>query len=239
VPPLLAPLFFWLQAPALPEYIVYRASEPIVADGRLDEPAWFAAPRTNPFVFPWHRSGNKEQTIVKMLWDDTNLYVGHVNLDGHITARHRDHDGKVAEDDCFEIMLAPDPSRPEVYFNIEWNVIGGYVDNHRPNGPRQPRAPKWDAEGIKVAGSHRGTLNDNSDADGYWIGEVVIPLRNFRGFARAIPPEPGTWWNGNFNRHGGAVNAQYSQWSAGDSEKPSFHTPHRFGRFIFSAQTAP
>jgi hypothetical protein len=222
-----------------PSYTVYRAGTPIQVDGRLDEAAWFAAPDTGPMHFPWFQSGEKEQTVVKLLWDDRNLYIAHVSLDRHIAARHHERDGKIPEDDCFEIMLAPDPDKPEVYFNIEWNVIGGIVDNFRPNGPRQPRAPKWDAEGVRVAGTHAGTLNDDTDRDQHWVVEVAIPFSNFAAYAKRVPPAPGSWWNGNLNRHGGQTNFQYSQWSPAKTPKPSFHTPETFGRFVFSGESKP
>lgn len=227
------------QAWTPPTYTVLRAGTPIRIDGKLDEPAWFGAPDVGPFHFPWWTSGKKERTTVKLLWDNENLYIAHISEDEHITARHKDHDGKVAEDDCFEIMIAPNSDKPEVYFNIEWNVIGGYVDNFRPNGPNQPRAPVWDAEGVEIAGSYEGTLNDDSDRDRYWLVEVKIPLRNFIKYAKHIPPQPGETWNINLNRHGGATNLQYSQWSAGDTPKPAFHTPHRFGKITFSPTASP
>jgi hypothetical protein len=222
-----------------PTYTVLRAGIPIHIDGKLDEPAWFAAPAVGTFHFPWWTSGKKEGSVVKILWDDENLYIAHIAEDEHITARHKDHDGKVAEDDCFEIMIAPDPAKPEVYFNIEWNVIGGYVDNFRPNGPSNPRAPVWDAEGVEISGSYEGTLNDDSDRDRYWLVEVKIPLRNFAKYAKHVPPLPGETWNVNLNRHGGATNLQYSQWSPGDTPKPAFHTPHRFGKIVFSGSASP
>lgn len=227
------------QQMRLPEYSVLRSGSPIKIDGVLDEPAWIAAPQVGPFQFPWWNSGRKEQTVAKLLWDNEHLYVAHICEDGHITARHTERDGQIPADDCFEIMLAPDPERPNVYFNLEWNVLGGLVDNHRPNGPNQPRAPKWDAKDVRVAGKSHGTLNDHSDEDQCWTVEVAIPLRNFRIFAGHIPPEPGDVWNVNFNRHGGDVNVQYSQWSPGDTPRPSFHTPHRFGRVIFSDRSSP
>ncbi|HUQ90162.1 MAG TPA: carbohydrate-binding family 9-like protein [Bryobacteraceae bacterium] len=222
-----------------PSYTVLRAATPIRIDGKLDEPAWFAAPAVGRFHFPWWTSGKKEGSIAKILWDKENLYIAHIAEDAHITARHKDHDGKVAEDDCFEIMILPDRDKPEVYFNIEWNVIGGYVDNFRPNGPNKPRAPVWDAEGVEIAGSYEGTLNDDSDLDRYWLVEVKIPLRNFARYAKHIPPLPGESWRINLNRHGGATNPQYSQWSPGGTPKPAFHTPHRFGKIIFSESTSP
>lgn len=218
-----------------PEYTVYQTRSPIKIDGKLDEPSWFTAPATSPFHFTWYESGKKEQTVVKMLWDSENLYIGLVADDEFLTARHKDHDGKVFEDDCFEIMIAPHPSTPNIYFNVEWNVLGAYVDNHRPNGPDKPRAPVWDAEGVEIAGTWSGTLNDHSDRDRYWITEAKIPLRNFAKVAGGMT-KPGDRWHINLNRHGGEKNVQYSQWSKADTAKPAFHTPHRFGRITFSGE---
>lgn len=226
------------RAEQRPVYQAARAGTPIEIDGRLDEPAWFAAKDMGPLHFTWHQAGEKEQTLVKLLWDDEYLYVAHISEDAHIWATHTARDSNIPEDDCFEIIFAPDPDRPEVYFNIEWNVIGGWVDNHRPHGPKQPRAPKWDVEGMKIAGRYVGTLNDDSDRDRYWQVEVAVPWRNFARYMKHTPPRPGQAWNFNVNRHGGKTNVQYSQWSRGDTPTPSFHTPHRFGRIVFSAEAA-
>lgn len=222
-----------------PVYEIHLTGGPIKIDGKLDEPAWFAAPSVGEFHFPWHKSGQKERTVAKLLWDDENLYVGHICEDAHITARHKEHDGKIPEDDCFEVIFAPDPARPEVYFNLEWNVIGGYLDNHRPDGPTKPRAKVWDAEGVRIAGTLVGTANDDSDTDTLWQAEVAIPLANFAKYMPHTPPQPGEHWNLNLNRHGGQTNLQYSQWSPADTPAPNFHTPHRFGRAVFTAKQSP
>ena len=233
-------LLFLLAAGAWtqPSFEIPRAGTPIRVDGRLDEPAWLAAPSLSLNEFPWWKSGAKERTIVKLLWDDENLYIAHISQDAHITARHPDRDGKIAEDDCFEIMILPDPANLNRYFNLEWNVIGGLVDNFRPNGPKAPRAPRWDADGVQVKGAYEGTLNNDSDTDRWWLVEVAIPFRNFKDYA-TTPPRPGSYWLGNLNRHGGDTNRQFSQWSAGDTPQPSFHTPHRFGKLIFSQKVSP
>lgn len=231
----------WGAEPAFtpPVYEVSRAGSPIKIDGRLDEPAWFAAPAFSPFHFTWHQSGTKEQTVAKMLWDNERLYIAHICEDAHLTAKVREHDGNVPQDDCFEVIFAPDPSRPEVYFNIEWNVLGTYVDNFRPNGPKQPRAPRWDVEGIQLAGQFTGTPNADQDQDTSWQMEVAIPWRSFVKYQPHTPPVPGDAWNLNLNRHGGKVNPQYSQWSRADTPVPSFHTPHRFGRVVFTDKVSP
>lgn len=224
--------------PELPRYDVYRTATPPTIDGKLDELAWIAAPACSAFRFTWPQPGAQEQTMVKMLWDDECVYIAHVCQDAHITAQYERHDDPVPEDDCFEIMLAPDASRGSLYFNIEWNLRGAYVDGHRPDGAKGPRV-RWDVEGLRMAGAHDGTLNADDDVDSHWIVEVAVPFKNFAAFMPHCPPKPGAAWRVNFNRHGGKTNAQYSQWSSGDTPTPAFHTPHRFGFVTFSSRTAP
>ena len=219
----------------LPEYRAPRTNTPPQIDGRLDDPAWIAAPLAGDFVFTWFQAGVREQTRARLLWDDTYLYLAFECDDQHITARHTERDGRIPEDDCVELMLMPDPTQPDVYFNLEFNVIGGLLDNFRPHGPNRPRAPRWDAEGVRLAGTYEGTLNNDTDVDRIWRVEVAIPWRNFAAHSPATPPRPGTVLRMNLNRHGGRTNPQYSQWAQALTPKPSFHTPDRFGRLILEA----
>jgi len=108
-----------------PEYTILRAGTPIKIDGKLDEPAWFAAPDVGEFQFPWWKEGKKEQTRAKLLWDDDNLYIGIICEDAHITARHTERDGNIPEDDCVEVMITPNLETPNIYYNIEFNLSGG------------------------------------------------------------------------------------------------------------------
>ena len=70
----------------LAQYSIQRASSPITIDAKLDEPAWRDARSMGDFTFNWHQSGEKEQTVAKMLWDDENLYVSWYVRDKHISA---------------------------------------------------------------------------------------------------------------------------------------------------------
>lgn len=224
--------------PALPEYHVMRTSRPPSIDGKLDEPVWFAAPALSDFHFPWYQAGTKEKTLAKIVWDDQYLYIAHLCEDTHITARYRLHNDPIPQDDCMEIMLAPDPDKPLRYFNIEWNVLGGYIDGSRPNGPQSPRV-EWDVSGMKIAGSIIGVANDDQEDDESWQVEVAIPFQNFAHAMPHTPPQAGDKWRVNLNRHGGNVNPQYSQWSAGDTPAPAFHVPHRFGTLHFAPTSLP
>lgn len=227
------------SAEDLPTCTIYRAGTPILIDGRLDEPAWVAAPDVGPFQFPWWEQGKKEQTVAKLLYDDQNLYVAYICEDAHIWAEHTQRDSAVYMDDCVEVFTAPDPDRPNVYFNIEMNALGIFLDQFHPEGPGVPVREEWNGKGIRIATTISGTLNDDSDTDDHWILEAAIPFQNFAHVARHTPPRPGDLWRLGLNRCGGRTNPQYSQWSPGVTEKPAFHVPDRFGRAIFSDKASP
>lgn len=55
-----------------------RRDGPVVVDGLLDEPAWAAAPEFDGFVqrFPEESAPPSQRTTVRVLFDDTTLYVG-------------------------------------------------------------------------------------------------------------------------------------------------------------------
>jgi Carbohydrate-binding family 9 len=221
-----------------PSYDIMRAQGPINVDGNFQELEWFAAPSLGDFHFPWFLAGTREQSIVKLLWNDDYLFIACICQDAHITARHSEHDGAIPTDDCIEIMLAPRANHPECYFNIEWNLLGGYIDGHRPLGASGPRTP-WDVTGIKIAGNAQGTPNSDSDTDTSWTVEVAIPWSNFREHLANFPPLAGDVLRANFNRHGGDMNMQYSQWSPADTPSPAFHVPHRFGTLVLSSRIVP
>jgi hypothetical protein len=148
-----------------PEYTIHRAGMPITIDGRLDEPAWAAAPDVGAFSFPWYKEGKKEQTVAKLLWDDENLYVSYICQDAHISAERVHRDSEVWKDDCVEVFTAPNPETPDVYFNIEMNCIGAFLDQFHPDGSGVPMKEEWNGEGIRIATHIQGTLNDESDED--------------------------------------------------------------------------
>ena len=222
-----------------PMYTIYRAGTPIVIDGRLNEPAWVAAPDVGAFVFPWYESGKKEQTIAKMLWDDNNLYVSYICEDAHIWAEHTARDSDVWKDDTVEVFTAPNPNQPQAYFNIEMNVLGIFLDQFHPQGPDAPVPGEWNGEGIQIKTQIVGTLNDDSDEDEYWILEAAIPFANFAHVAVHTPPKTGDIWHLNLNRLGGKTNEQFSQWSGSRTPEPQFHSPDDFGRVVFSDKTSP
>ncbi len=228
----------FLSAADAATYTIHRASTPPTVDGQLDERVWQTASSVGDFVFPWWKSGEKEQTVAKLLWDDQFLYVFYRCQDAHIWAKHTERDSAVWMDDCVEVFTAPDPDQPDNYFNIEMNVRGAFLDQHHPHGPDVEVDEEWNATGVKIATTIDGTLNDDSDTDRGWTLEAAIPLANFAKVAKHVPPGPGDVWHLNLNRLGGETNPQFSQWQPSKTEEPQFHAPRDFGRVIFARRPA-
>ena len=221
----------------LPRYIANRADSRIQVDSKLDEPAWRNATSFGDFKFAWWTAGKKEQTLARMLWDDEFLYVSYDCQDAHISAVETEHDSPVYKDDCVELFTSPNPERPFDYFNIEMNVNRAILDRHHPDGPGK-EVPNWNSQGIQIATSVDGTLNDDTDKDRGWVLEVAIPFANFSEVTGRSHPRDGDVWHLNLNRLGGQTNAQHSQWSPGTTKTPAFHAPDTFGRVEFSTRTS-
>jgi hypothetical protein len=224
----------FLRADDPVSYAIRRATTEITIDGKLDETAWEQATAVGEFQFPWWQEGRREQTVAKLLWNDESLFVSFRCEDAHIWGDHSERDSPVYRDDCVEVFTSPNPEQPLNYFNIEMNVRGAFLDQHRTSGPGQPNMPDWNATGIRIAATVDGTLNDDTDTDRSWTLEAAIPLINFQQVAVHTPPHPGDVWGLNLNRLGGKTNPQYSQWSPGKSPRPQFHAPQFFGRVTFA-----
>jgi hypothetical protein len=218
-------------------YTVHRAGGTIAIDGSLNEDDWKEAPSVGAFQFPWWSEGKKEQTDARLLWDDTHLYVAFRCDDAHVWGEHSKRDSPVYRDDCVEVFTAPNPERPNDYFNIEMNVKSAFLDQHHPDGPGAKVKENWNARNVQIAVTVDGTLNDDSDTDRGWILEASIPFANFSKVAKNAPPKAGDVWHLNLNRLGGKTNSQYSQWSSSRTERPNFHAPKGFGRVVFSKKT--
>ncbi|MEK7405596.1 MAG: carbohydrate-binding family 9-like protein [Acidobacteriota bacterium] len=221
-------------AQPLPRYDIPRASSPIVVDAKLDEPAWRKVPPAGEFRATWWKPGPVEPTVVRMLWDDENLYVGYYCHDRHISAYVRERHGPVSNDDCVEIFLSPDPKKVTNYYTFEINAIGSMLNRCRTDWWTGP--PTWEPEGVRYRTSFHGLpRKDESGDDAHWIVELAIPFRNFARDAAHTPPRAGDQWRLNLYRTGGRTNRESSTWSPIAEPARSFHTPESFGWARFFA----
>ncbi len=216
----------------IPEYTVHRARAPITVDGLLDEMDWQVAPSTGAFQFPWYESGEKEQTEVKMLWDDTFLYVSYKCDDRHIWADHYTTNTHTYKDDCVELFWHPHNETGDwfPYFMFEINCLGNplsvYNSGDKPILQNKILVPH-------IAQSIQGTVNNDADADTCWVIEMAVRFEDYPQLTTRTP-KAGDAWRVGLNRCGGKTNPQNSQWSPSQTPTHNYHRPQDFGRIVFS-----
>jgi hypothetical protein len=94
----------------LPVARAIRATAPIRVDGKLDEPAWLAAPVHDKFrqIDPEEGQPSRERTEVRVVYDDEALYVGfrlHDREPQRITARLGRRDMQLGDSDWVGVMI--------------------------------------------------------------------------------------------------------------------------------------
>lgn len=222
---------------APPEYTAMRAGCEMVMDGILDEPAWQKAQPVGPFVFPWFKSGEREQTEAKIVWDNERIYFSYKCDDKYIWADHYSWDNSVYEDDCCEAFISPVPGGPERmdYINYEINCIGSSAVGYHARS-RNINRDHWYPGRLEIGRYIKGTVNKDDDVDEGWVLEFSVPWEHFKEFGAKFPPKNGQVMYIGLNRLGGKTNYQESQWSPNPVEDSSFHRPQDFGKVIFSTK---
>lgn len=228
--------------------VIYRTSGNISIDGNLDEADWNRIPPIKQFlVYPTYQSEKEEDTVAKMLWDNKNLYISFKAYDHYISATRTQRNTDVYNDDCVEVFVSPFASNPHIYISLEINALGTYLSRlnltekieealEAPGVKDFDRLnPKWHPPRLQIGRSYKGTMNDDSDKDSWWIIEVRIPFRLFRFVGYEKKPQEGEVWRFNLYRLGGEVNAFRRNLFYLPKGK-SNHSPGYFGKLVFSKE---
>jgi hypothetical protein len=185
-------------------YVCGRVTSPIKIDGKLDDPAWSAAPWTDEFV---DIEGDRKprprfRTRVRMLWDDNYFYIAAEMEEPHVWAMLKDHDSVIFRDNDFEVFIDPDGDNHE-YYEIEINALGTEWDLRltKPYRDQGKALNSWEIPGLKSAVHVSGTINDPRDQDQGWSVELAMPWKSLAEFANLpAPPRDGDQWRVNFSR---------------------------------------
>jgi hypothetical protein len=182
------------------------ANSPVI-DGILTDSCWQSAPAIGALamVEPWLGRKALDQTIVKVLHDRKNLYLGvWCKQDpGTVRDSQRARDARLDPDDRIELMLDPFENRRTAYF---FQVgAGGSIGDAlvSANGSRfnKPWDAIWQAQARKV--------------DDGWVCEIAIPFRS-------IPRKEGAVsWGFNLKRYMRERNEEY-QWTNISQSVPFF-----------------
>jgi transglutaminase-like putative cysteine protease len=230
-------------------YVCKYTALPIKVDGKLDDPAWAAAPWTEDFVDIEGPTKPKPRlrTRAKMLWDENYLYIGAELEEPDVWGTLTKHDSIIFQDPDFEVFIDPDGDTHEYYefeinaLNTSWDLFlpkpykdGGQADNG------------WEIPGLKSAVYVNGTINDPTDHDQGWSVEIAFPWRVLAEKAhRPAPPLDGDQWRTGFSRvewpitkDGGKYakvpNTSEDNWVWSPQGIVDMHRPERWGYVQFS-----
>jgi hypothetical protein len=230
-------------------YVCYRSPGPITIDGKLDDPAWAAAPWSDDFVDIEgdRRPAPRFRTRMKMLWDDHALYIAAELEEPHVWGTLREHDSVIFHDNDFEVFLDPDGDN-HLYGELELNAHNTTWDLLLPkpykDGGRAVDA--WEVTGLKTAVHVDGTLNNPADADRGWTVEIAWPWKGLKELTpRPVSPRDGDQWRINFSRvewEHEVVDGKYRKvagmkednWVWSPQGVIDMHRPERWGYVQFS-----
>ncbi len=182
-------------------------------DGVLDEGAWEDAKILHDFKFPWGDHCN-QQSKARLLWDDSNLYIGVVMSDTGIISLCESGDN-INGDDMFELHLGTDPSNPLYFYIMECNlnlIFRSRVRKAKPNGRNDWADTDWKIPDVITKVAINGSKNDTSNIDTSWVIEMKVPFSQVAGWqstifaapsgwSPAVPPVSGSEWRFNLSRH--------------------------------------
>jgi hypothetical protein len=234
-------------------YVAIRAASPPVIDGRVDDAAWREAPWTDEFVDMADPAVSPApRTRVKMIWDDTNLYMAAAIAEPRLWAEMTVHDSPLYQENAFEFFIDPDGDNHE-YYEFEINALNTTWDLLLPRPYRDGGLgiSNWEIAGLKSAVHLDGTLNEPSDVDRGWSIEIAVPWKALAEQARRdAPPKAGDQWRMNFTRvetplrvEGGRyrkIGGQPSQVSAWTPQYVmDIHRPETWGYVQFERTARP
>ncbi len=178
-----------------PAVVAKYTSEPVRLDGKLDEVAWGTAPAYSPQLplkaytnLPESVQKNignnvREKAAVRLLWDDSYLYVGATFEDSDAM-----NEGK--ED---QSPLCSTGDLPEVFLkttqeNYYWEIYGAPSNKKSwfffPSRGRIvfPGCAGYLPAMFNIAAAVDGTLNNWKDKDKGWTVEIAIPIKELTAY---------------------------------------------------------
>ena len=155
------------------------ATGPIEIDGKAEESAWKMAQPIDKFSLPWLKDAArpaKTATRARLLWDREHLYFFADLEDADLFAPLTEHDGRLWDNDVFELFFKPD-EKATGYYEFQVNAAGAVLDMFiAERGKKQFDEMKGDGPfHVKAAVVRRGTLDDRIDQDEGWAVEGRIP----------------------------------------------------------------
>jgi hypothetical protein len=188
-----------------------------VIDGQLD-PLWATTPSVS-WRTDYAGADTGVGTSARFLWTEGALFAlfelsgAGLNVDASrpLTSERT----KLYEEDCVELFVAPEPARPEHYYEIELGPLGHFFDLEIDRARKASR-PEW-SSGLQVK-----TSNDPAGHTALIEARLSAPELASALVAGARLPLA-------LYRMEGKAPRQYLAWRPPRTPKPNFHVSEGFG----------
>lgn len=159
------------------------ATQSPVIDGKLDDAAWGRAQLIESFQMGWLPEGKRTPataTRARFLWDNEYLYFAAELEDSDVSATITEHDGKLWNEDVFELFFKPAADRPG-YYEFQVNPLNSQLDMYLPSrgSGGYDKYVREGTFGWTTVVRVQGTLNKKGDKDNGWTVEGRIPWTDF------------------------------------------------------------
>ncbi|MDB5286899.1 MAG: hypothetical protein JWR05_1848 [Mucilaginibacter sp.] len=183
-------------------YTVTYTNQPPTIDGNINDAVWQQAAWTDKFedIEGSLKPKPPLSTQMKMLWNDSCLFIAVKMQEPHLWAKLTKHDQVIFHDNDFEMFIDPNNDGRD-YFEIEVNQINKIFDLFLSKPYRDKTGPlvSWDTPGMETAVQLQGTINNPADKDTGWTVEFKIPFTAIKTGGTAMPTD-GAFWRINFSR---------------------------------------
>ncbi|OGS20823.1 MAG: hypothetical protein A2252_00200 [Elusimicrobia bacterium RIFOXYA2_FULL_39_19] len=213
------------------QYTVKKIDAPLILDGNINKSQWESANELTIDNYPWYKGGDKQKTSVKLLHNNTSIFLLFVCEDKHSYSENTALNSLVCLDSCVEFFADPGTGS---YINLEMNCCGTVLLGYGPDRYSRILVNPEHASQIKIFKSVTGKTKAESADDKQWLLEVEVPVKMIEDFIKVkIGALSGQEWKANFFRCGGKTDDQYASWLSIQAPKPDFHRPEYFGKIIF------
>jgi hypothetical protein len=184
--------------------------------------------------FTWTDHTFPPETKVRMLYDDSRLYLRFDCREKYIHITRTEHLSQVWKDNCVEFFVSPGHDLSKPYFNFEFNALGFIQLSSGFKAPDRSNVSLDDIKEIKCKTSFKEPVVDEEETIKEWYLEAAIPFSLIEKYAEVEKPIPGTVWRANFNKCAeDTKEPHWATWAPVDSPTPMFHLPEFFGELVF------
>ena len=215
----------------IPRYLINRTAKAPHPD---DLNSWAAAGVLEVASFQQRSSAHRPGTQVRLLYDDSGVFIRFDVKDCFVRSVHEDYQDPVSSDSCVEWFVQP-AGQPG-YFNFETNCGGtlllAYADGSASVKRVNPVNASW-VEQLSINTTMPRRVDPEIAGPVNWTLSYFVPFALFEHYAGPCGKIEGSVWRANFYKCGtGTSHPHWASWSP-IREGNSFHQPAFFGELLF------